>query len=361
MGRPVIDLTNQKFGKLTVIRLNPERAKSGFARWDCNCDCGSENFTAVSGDLKSGHVKSCGCLHTDNKVDITNKEFGRWRAMEYVKSDNRNNALWLCVCSCGSEKLVSATLLRQGRSKSCGCLGKEVSSGLLKTHGMTDTPEFKSWSSAKGRCLNKNNQAYHAYGGAGIGMHEKWIDNFQDFLEHIGPMPKDGIRYTIDRIDNSTGYLPGNVRWATHKEQMNNRSCNVYHEIDGCRLTTAQLAEEYGIFPSVLNRRAKILPIEEAVKPIKLSPKSKYRHNDQTLMLEEWIQIFNLDYYVVCRRLFLGWKFKEAIQSIEEMKLSYNGAVESLGDWCVLYSLDIDVVGLKILRGSELKEIIEAA
>lgn len=361
MGRPIIDLTAQKFGKLTVIGLNPEKDKSKYAKWDCVCDCGSETISVISGKLKSGNVKSCGCLRVDNKVDLTNKKFNRWSALRYVKSDKRNNALWLCVCDCGNEKLVSATRLMQGRSKSCGCLGKEVSSKLLKTHGMTNTPEFRSWCGAKGRCLNKNNQAYHAYGGAGLKMCDDWVNSFQAFLEHIGPMPKDGIRYSIDRIDNSVGYVPGNVRWATSKEQMNNRTCNVYHEINGQRLTIAQIADEYGILPSVLGRRSKTLPIEEAVKPIQLSLKSKYKYNGQILTLRDWIQIFNLDYYSVCNRLFLGWKFKEAIQPIEEMKLSYDGAEETLGAWCSLYSLDQDVVGLKILRGVSLKEIIESA
>lgn len=359
MGRPLIDLTDKKFGKLTVRSLHPER-KNNYACWNCVCDCpGAGEVTVKSSDLISGHVKSCGCLFADNKIDLTGQIFGRWEAIEYVESDELNNALWLCVCECGNRKLVVATRLIRGRSRSCGCLGKEITSARVKTHGQTNTPEFRSWAAAKGRCLNENNQAYHRYGARGITMHPEWINDFTAFLNHIGPMPKNDNRYSLDRIRNKEGYIPGNVRWATAKEQMNNRECNVYHEIDGKSLTIAQIADEYGLNSSTLNRRLKVLPVEEAVKPIQLTLESKYYYDNKFLTIKEWKEIFNFNFFELGNRLFSGWKFKEAIQPIEKKLFVYDEQTETLEWWCNFMELDKNSTYLEIIRGGSLKEIIE--
>jgi len=88
-------------------------------------------------------------------------------------------------------------------------------------HGMTNTPEYRAWRSMKKRCLNPADHAYQNYGGRGVTVHPAWIRDFTAFLYEIGLRPGPG--YSLDRIDNSRGYEPGNVRWADASTQNRNR------------------------------------------------------------------------------------------------------------------------------------------
>ena len=125
---------------------------------------------------------------------------------------------------------AALTDLRVGDTKSCGCLDREVKKAarppLNLTHGCsrhdgTKLPEYMIWQAMKDRCLNPRNKFYSYYGGRGIQVCQEWQNSFQVFLAHIGRRPARGLQ--LDRIDNSRGYQPGNVRWATKAEQMANR------------------------------------------------------------------------------------------------------------------------------------------
>lgn len=89
------------------------------------------------------------------------------------------------------------------------------------THRMTGTPEFGTWIHMRSRCLTLTDDAYHLYGGRGITIYGPWIESFEAFFAYIGPKP--GPNYSIDRIDNDGNYEPGNVRWATPREQIRNQ------------------------------------------------------------------------------------------------------------------------------------------
>lgn len=89
------------------------------------------------------------------------------------------------------------------------------------THGMSNTPEYRAWRSMKKRCLNPSHRAYRNYGGRGVAVHPAWITSFLDFLCELGMKPGPG--YSLDRIDNDRGYVPGNVRWADTSCQNSNR------------------------------------------------------------------------------------------------------------------------------------------
>ena len=126
-GRTVEDLTGRRFGRLTVIRR--AETKNYRTRWVCRCDCGQEK-TVTSRDLKSGKVKSCGCLRRDvsgkNKKDITGRRFGRLTALYPTMNRDRHGAVcWMCRCDCGNLTEAAVPSLLNGRCKSCGCLKKE--------------------------------------------------------------------------------------------------------------------------------------------------------------------------------------------------------------------------------------------
>lgn len=154
-------------------------------------------------------------------LDITGRKFGRLVAIRYVDHTPGGNARWLCVCDCGKTRVVCKIALISGTTKSCRCLAIEKTIERSTTHGKTNTPEFRAWSGMKDRCLRKGNKKYKHYGGRGITICKEWIESFDAFLRDVGPRP--GPELSIDRIDNNDGYHPGNVRWATHKEQCLNR------------------------------------------------------------------------------------------------------------------------------------------
>lgn len=173
-------------------------------------------------------------------IDLTGKRFGRLTVVNRVGATPKGSAIWACRCDCGSDHRVSSAELRSGGSKSCGCFRRE----LHFVHGHArhgkKTPERKAWAGMKSRCGNVD---HPRYGGRGIRVCKVWQTSFQAFLEHIGPMPRPGM--TVERIDNDGHYEPGNVRWATRREQAQNTSRNV--EFRGRSQTKAKWAEELGI------------------------------------------------------------------------------------------------------------------
>jgi hypothetical protein len=151
--------------------------------------------------------------------DLSGVTFGFLQVIAYSHRKTRT-AMWRCVCSCGSEKIVARDKLVRGLTVSCGCKRYRTQHPAA-THGKKWTPEHRAWLGAKGRCFNPKNPRYVYYGERGITMCQEWKDNFMAFYAHIGPKPHPKL--TLDRIDVDGNYEPGNVRWATWKTQRNNR------------------------------------------------------------------------------------------------------------------------------------------
>lgn len=154
-------------------------------------------------------------------IDLTGQRFGRLAAVERTANTTAGKAQWACRCDCGQFAVVPTSSLRRGFTRSCGCLSRELSSERLRSHGLSRTPEFRAWSSMLSRCHRPANQNYAHYGGRGIKVCAEWSASFEAFYEHIGPRPS--TAHSLDRIDVDGNYEPGNVRWATIKEQRHNR------------------------------------------------------------------------------------------------------------------------------------------
>ncbi len=162
---------------------------------------------------------------------------------------------WRCACGQVFERIT----LNMRETTSCGCKTRELRSQARTSHGMSlrtspGFPTFTAWQSMLWRCNNPSRRDYPDYGGRGIKVCDRW-KSFENFLADMGMKP-DGL--TLDRIDVNGDYTPENCRWATPKEQANNKRNNVVIECDGEALTLSQWAERLGVDDSAIKYRLRL-------------------------------------------------------------------------------------------------------
>jgi hypothetical protein len=165
-------------------------------------------------------------------------------------------------CACGTEAEVNRYNVRAGRQVSCGCQRRESASARAKrrvVHGQKGTKEYEAWRSMRSRCTDPGNPSYHRYGGRKITVHPAWDvaggDGFLSFLAEVGPAPSKAM--SLDRINNDGNYEPGNVHWATAREQTNNRAVTVFVVAFGEVRPLTVAAEAAGLGRVTLAQRLK--------------------------------------------------------------------------------------------------------
>jgi hypothetical protein len=192
---------------------------------------------------------------------IEGLRFGKLVVIKQIGTSIHNKTILKCLCDCGKIKKTLRGSLISGRTKSCGC--------IRITHGLTKTKEYSLWRSINQRCYNPKCNIFKYYGMRGITNY--WKDDSSSFLEYIitdlGKRPTKN--HSIDRINNSLGYFPGNLKWSTKKQQANNRRPPCQYKRDPLiikrdkeivtlfkleNLTKVQLAIRFNLHKKSINR-----------------------------------------------------------------------------------------------------------
>lgn len=186
-------------------------------------------------------------------VDMTGKSFGKITVIERATDYAETPVKWLCLCECGNKIIVPGGRLRNGSSKSCGCSRYEFVAKAQRTHGMSKTRIYKTWSHMIERCTCKTHKQYPYYGGRGITVHNEWLD----FTAFYNWAIENGYteELTIDRIDVNGNYEPSNCRWADRYTQQNNMRRTIKITIDGVTQSLSDWSRQTGISKGTLDGR----------------------------------------------------------------------------------------------------------
>ena len=193
-------------------------------------------------------------------IDLTNRRFGMLtvlkRAEDYVFKSGRKERMWQCQCDCGNILDVFGENLKNGNTTSCGCYKKEKMKKEKTTHGLSNDRLYSAYNHMKARCYNVNNKSYKDYGGRGIIICDEWLgdngfDNFYNWAISHGYSDE----LTIDRIEVNGNYEPNNCRWVDLVIQENNRTNNHLITYNNKTMTMAMWAKELNInYKTLANR-----------------------------------------------------------------------------------------------------------
>lgn len=254
------------------------------------------------------------------RKDLTGRLFGRLTVIKYSRT-NKGQAIWLCRCSCGAEKEVTATHLLSGRVVSCGCFRNEMNSKRMKwqskKHGMSRSLIYKKYRGMLDRCYNRKNAFYERYGGRGITVCQEWKNDFMKFYEwSMDNGYVDGL--SIDRIDNNKGYSPDNCRFVPLRNQQNNKCSNRMICHNGESMCVADWSRRIGISAgTIFARLNKGWDIERTLKqPVEVHSRSRFHnitYNGETMNVAQWARKIGIKVGTLRARLRKGWDIEKAL------------------------------------------------
>lgn len=219
-----IDITGKRFGRLSVISRHG-RTPEYLSTWQCRCDCGKTTIVNLSA-LKNGLTRSCGCLQRElNIKNHSGQRFTRLLVMNSVGISAHGEMTWRCRCDCGTIVDVIGSSLRRRKNQSCGCLRRELAKQSTHGHTKTSIPGNASRTYVTWRAMIQrcHDSNHHNYPRYGASGISVTKPWRDSFESFLNDMGERPLNHTIDRIDNRFGYFMANCRWATPKQQAANR------------------------------------------------------------------------------------------------------------------------------------------
>ena len=256
-----VDITGQKFGRLTAIKYvgkDKYRRLLWLCKCDCGNEKVVAKSVLKCGATKSCGCL-IGDINKARRLDITGNKYGRLTVLRYIGKNNKGSKhMWECRCDCGNIVIVPLASLRGGHTKSCGCLQKDTIRDIAVSHDMARTKFYSIYRGIIGRCTNPNSPNYRHYGGRGIKCLWSSFENFKEdmyesYLNHVEEFGEDNT--SIDRIDVNGNYCKENCKWSTQQEQANNKRNNHIVEVNGEVLTVPEAARKYNINYNTVHTR----------------------------------------------------------------------------------------------------------
>lgn len=196
------------------------------------------------------------------RLDLAGKKFWFWTVKNFNGVTANGHSQWLCVCECGTEKLVTGWNLKAGHAKSCGCKTSEIIKISSTTHGLAKSPLHKIWLGMKTRCYNKNTASYVNYGARGIKVCDEWLNSFETFYKDMSDDFSLGL--TIERKDVNKNYSKDNCKWIPKAEQSKNRTNTIWINTEKGKMTITEAAKYAGVsWYCIYNRYVRKCPIEK--------------------------------------------------------------------------------------------------
>lgn len=187
--------------------------------------------------------------------DLTGQRFGRLTVVKFAERKGQYT-YWECQCDCGKKTIVYSYSLTSGRTQSCGCLHNEITAKISTRHNLRNSKAYRAWRHMNHRCFNVNDKDYSNYGGRGITVYDEWAKDFVTFYDYVSKLEHFGEEgYSLDRINVNGNYEPGNVRWATRKEQARNKRTNLLVNYNGEMIPLSLASEISNISYNVLQYR----------------------------------------------------------------------------------------------------------
>lgn len=314
--------------------------------------------------------------------DLVGQKFGRLTVIELSHQDKNKTAYWECKCDCGNEetKTVRGSQLTGGGTKSCGCLRKERIVNVNKTIKQSSIRSISMSSidyphkdklrnvfyNIKCRCNNPNDKRYKWYGAKGVKVYKDWLDIKLGFFKFYTWAMQNGYKegLSIDRINSDGNYEPINCRWATMKEQQNNKDTNILVTIGNKTQAIAEWAIEYNLkYDSIMSRYRKGITGMELVEP-KLNKSFRNKMIEINGILhksEEWCVITGIKIKTFENRYSKGDRGLDLIRNTyaETIAIEVNGELLTLSQISYKYNIPIGTIYRRYGEGDRNLDLIK--
>lgn len=314
------------------------------------------------------------------------KRVGRLTLIEKRRiplKDGHTQGAWLCHCDCGAEKVIRtyALGLKKGKTQSCGCYQRELTSKRSSScdgDSREDSKYFRlytAWCNMKARCYSKNNDDYQNYGARGIRVCDEWKNNYKAFkqwaIEHDFNYKMSGAEQSIDRINVDGNYEPSNCRWVDSQIQASNKTSNTYIWINGQRYTQQELARKYNMGHKTISYRVNHgwsdeEIIGDAYQNLDKSRQMSTTIEGETKTLIEWARISGVNIVTLRDRYRRGIRGKELLQPANQrynhhpnpIKIDVNGDLLSFNELSVRTGINIKTLRERYAKGLRDNDLI---